>query len=317
MAKGLYKRIGKYVGQILITLLGISFISFALIYLAPGDTAKLMIAGNEDIIVSQAEIEAVRHEFGLDQPFLVQYWNWLCKALHGDLGMSYMSKIPVTEKILAHLPATIYLALSSIVLTLAVSLPIGLYAAAKNNRISDYIIRLSSFFCLSLPNFWIGLILLWIFGLKLRLLPIIGGHVSLANIILPTVTLTLAMSSKFIRQVRAIVLEELHKDYVIGARSRGMGEWYILFKEVLPNALLPLITLLGMSLGSLLGGTAVVEIVFSWPGLGRLAVEAITYRDFFTVQGIILWIAVMYMIINIMVDISYYLLDPRLRRRDR
>ena len=140
---------------------------------------------------------------------------------------------------------------------------------------------------------------------------------TIQGIILPAITLAIAMSSKYTRQVRATVLEELNKDYVVGARTRGMSENYILWKEVLPNAMLPLITLMGISLGNLLGGAAVVEIVFGWPGLGRLAVEAITYRDFFLVQGIVLWIALIYMAINILVDISYYLFDPRLRKEKR
>ena len=161
------------------------------------------------------------------------------------------------------------------------------------------------------------LILLWILGLHLGWLPIVGGRVALDTIILPALTLGIAMASKYTRQVRTVVLEELHQDYVMGARARGMSEGYILWKEVLPNAMLPLITLLGLSLGSLLGGAAVVEMVFSWPGLGRLAVEAINYRDFNLIQGVILWIACMYMIINLLVDASYHYFDPRLRMGEK
>lgn len=156
--------------------------------------------------------------------------------------------------------------------------------------------------------------LLWIFALKLNLFPIIGGDVSVENLILPMVTLGVVMASKYTRQVRATVLEELRQDYVMGARARGFSESHILWKEVLPNALLPLITLLGLAFGSLLGGAAVVEIVFSWPGLGFMVVQAITYRDFQTVQAVVLWIAFMYMVINLVVDLSYNHLDPRLRK---
>lgn len=152
------------------------------------------------------------------------------------------------------------------------------------------------------------------FGLQLDLLPIVGGTIGVDTIILPAATLAFAMASKYTRQVRAAILEELHQDYVVGARARGMSESHILWKEVLPNALLPLITLLGLSLGNLLGGAAVIEIVFQWPGLGRLAIEAITYRDFQLVQGVVVWIALMYMVINLIVDISYNYLDPRLRK---
>lgn len=310
----MWRIIGRHIGQIIIVLVGISFITFALVTLAPGDTAKLMIVGNQDIVVSQEEIEAVRHEYGLDQPFMVQYGNWLVKAVQGDLGYSYMSKMPVTKKIFASLPATILLACTSIIMMLVVSIPAGIYAAVKSDKWADYIIRITTFWGVSIPNFWLGLILLWIFGLKLRLVPIVGGNVNFESIILPAATLAIVMASKFTRQVRATILEQLNEDYVVGARARGMSERYILWREVLPNALLPLITLVGLSLGNLLGGTAVVEIVFGWPGLGRLAVDSIMYRDFFTIQGIVLWIALMYMIINMIIDALYLILDPRLKK---
>ena len=161
--------------------------------------------------------------------------------------------------------------------------------------------------------------LLWIFALKLGLLPIVGGDISFENLILPATTLGIVMTSKYTRQVRATVLEELNQDYVMGARARGFSESHILWKEVLPNALLPLVTLLGLAFGSLLGGAAVVEIVFSWPGMGFMVVQAITYRDFQTVQAVVvvLWIALMYMVINLVVDLSYHHLDPRLRKGGR
>ena len=303
--------------QIIVVLLGISFITFALVMLSPGDPVRQMLAGNEDIIVSQAEIDALRHELGLDKPFIFQYLDWLGRALQGDFGFSYMVKRPVMDELLQTLPATVLLALASSVFMLAVAIPAGIYSAVKRNSVFDYVVRGLTFVGVSIPNFWMGLMLLWIFGLKLRLLPIVGGRVSLENLILPALTLGFVMAAKYTRQVRAAVLEELNQDYVVGARARGMSESYILWKEVLPNAMLPLITLFGLSFGSLLGGAAVVEIVFSWPGLGYLAVQSIIYRDFQLVQGIVLWIALMYMVINLIVDISYNHLDPRLRKAGR
>ena len=199
---------------------------------------------------------------------------------------------------------------------LIVSLPLGVYSAVRQNSLFDFLTGTFTFMGISIPNFWMGLMLLWLLGLKLRWLPIVGG-MSPANLVMPALTLGIVMASKYTRQVRAAVLEELHQDYVIGARARGMSERYILWREVLPNAMLPLITLLGLSFGSLLGGAAVVERVFSWPGLGYLAVEAITYRDFQLLLGIVLWIALMYMVINLAVDISYSYLDPRLRKAGR
>lgn len=308
------KQIMARLGQIVLVLIGISFITFALVMLSPGDVVRQMIAGNEDIVVSQAEIEALRAELGLDKPFFFQYLDWLGRAVTGNLGFSYMAKKPVVEALFERLPGTVFLSVASLVLMMIVSVPFGIYTAVKRGTAFDYIVRGFTFMGVSMPGFWVGLMLLWIFGLKLDLLPIVGGEIGFDTIIAPAVTLAISMSSKYTRQVRAAVLEELHQDYVVGARARGMSESHILWKEVLPNALLPLITLLGLSLGSLLGGTAVIEMVFSWPGLGRLAIEAITYRDFQLVQGVVIWIALMYMVINLIVDISYNYLDPRLRK---
>ena len=311
------KQIWGRIGQIILVLLGISFVTFALVMLSPGDPVRQMIAGNEDIIVSQVEIDALRHELGLDKPFIFQYLDWLGRAVQGNFGFSYMVKKPVVEELMQSLPATVILALASTAFMLVVSLPLGIYSAVKRNSVFDYIVRGLTFFGVSVPNFWMGLMLLWIFGLQLGWLPIVGGRVSLETLILPAATLGIVMAAKYTRQVRTTVLEELNQDYVVGARARGMSESYILWKEVLPNAMLPLITLLGLSFGNLLGGAAVVEIVFSWPGLGYLAVQSIIYRDFQLVQGIVLWIALMYMVINLVVDISYNRLDPRLRKVGR
>lgn len=308
------KQILARIGQIVLVLLGISFITFALVMLAPGDVVRQMIAGNEDIIVSQAEIDALRAELGLDKPFFFQYLDWLGRALQGNLGFSYMVKKPVVEALWEGLPGTVLLSLASLFMMMVVSIPAGIYSAVKRGSIVDNIVRVFTFMGVSMPGFWVGLMLLWILGLKLDLLPIVGGEISLETLIMPSLTLAIAMASKYTRQVRTAILEELHQDYVVGARARGMTESHILWKEVLPNALLPLITLLGLSLGNLLGGAAVIEMVFQWPGLGRLAIEAITYRDFQLVQGVVVWIALMYMVINLLVDLSYNHLDPRLRK---
>ncbi len=308
------KQILARIGQIVLVLLGISFITFALVMLAPGDVVRQMIAGNEDIIVSQAEIDALRAELGLDKPFFFQYLDWLGRALQGNLGFSYMVKKPVVEAVWEGLPGTVLLSLASLFMMMVVSIPAGIYSAVKRGSIVDNIVRIFTFMGVSMPGFWVGLMLLWILGLKLDLLPIVGGEISLETLIMPSLTLAIAMASKYTRQVRTAILEELHQDYVVGARARGMTESHILWKEVLPNAMLPLITLLGLSLGNLLGGAAVIEMVFQWPGLGRLAIEAITYRDFQLVQGVVVWIALMYMVINLVVDMSYNHLDPRLRK---
>ena len=281
------KQLLSRLGQIILVLLGISFITFALVMLAPGDVVRQMIAGNEDIIVSQAEIDALRAELGLDKPFFFQYLDWLGRALQGNLGFSYMVKKPVVEALMEGLPGTIVPSLPSLIMMMVVAIPAGSYSAVKRGSMVDNFVRCFTFMGVSMPGFWVGLMLPWIFGLKLDLLPIVGGEIGIDTLILPSLTLAIAMASKYTRQVRTAILEELHQDYVVGARARGMSESHILWKEVLPNAMLPLITLLGLSLGNLLGGAAVIEMVFQWPGLGRMAIEAITYRDFQLVQGVV------------------------------
>ena len=309
------RTLGLYLLQAAATLVGISFIMFAITMLGTQDLARQLITGAEDTIVSQAEIDAVTRELGLDEPFFVQFGHWLLSAAQGNLGFSYMARKPVVDKILECLPATVTLAAASLVLMTAISLPLGILAAYHKNRWLDYAIRGVTFFGISIPGFWMGLMLLWSLGLKLHLFPIVSSTVRWDTLFLPALTLAISMSAKYTRQVRSAVLEELGQDYVVGARARGMSELHILTRDVLPNALLPLITLYGLSIGSLLGGAAVVEIVFGWQGLGNLAVKAIEYRDIRLLQGIVVWIAGMYMIVNLIVDLLYGVLDPRLAKK--
>jgi peptide/nickel transport system permease protein len=188
-------------------------------------------------------------------------------------------------------------------------------SAVCHDRPIDYIVRAITFLGVSIPNFWVGLLLILVFCVQMRLLPVVSSGGSFKDMILPSVTLAVAMSAKYTRQVRTAVLEELHSDYVIGARARGVAEWKILWGNVFPNSLLPLITMLGLSIGSLLGGTSVVEVIFSYPGMGNLAVTAISSCDYYLIQAYVLWVAVIYMLINLLVDISYNYVDPRMRLR--
>ncbi|MBP2636271.1 MAG: nikB 2 [Firmicutes bacterium] len=299
--------------QMLITLVGVSFLTFSLMYLSPGDPAEMLLEV-ADTIVSKETLDETRAQLGLDQPFHVQYIRWITGVLQGDMGMSYSAKMPVTERLWQCLPGTLVLAGSATVMMLLIAVPCGILSAVYRNRAVDYLIRGISFLGVSMPSFWVGLILLYILGLKLKLFPITGGAVSLERMVLPALTLAIAMSAKYTRQVRTAVLEELGQDYIFGARTRGIPLRKILWRHVLPNACLPLITLLGMSIGWLLGGVAVIEMVFAWPGLGKMAVHAIEMRDYPLVQGFVLWIAVLYMGINLLVDISYTYLDPRLKK---
>ncbi|MBE6105369.1 MAG: ABC transporter permease [Anaerovibrio lipolyticus] len=302
--------------QMVGTLIGVSFLTFCLTWLAPGDPVSMLLE-TADTVVSAELVEQTRHDLGLDQPFLVQYVNWAGGVLHGDMGMSYSAKKPVVDKLLEGFAGTMLLAIVTIIFVLIISLPLGIWSAVKRNKLPDYIVRGLSFIGVSMPSFWIGLLLLYFFGLKLRLFPIAQSEVTAAGIVLPALTLAIYMSSKYMRQVRTVILEELNHDYVVGARARGLSETTILWKHVLPNAILPLITLLGMSIGWLLGGVAVIEMVFSWPGIGNMAVRAISMRDYPLIEGFVLWIAIVYMVINLLVDMSYSWLDPRLKKEAR
>ena len=299
--------------QMVITLIGVSFLTFCLTYLSPGDPAAMVLEAS-DTIVSQEVLEQTREEMGLNKPFLVQYGNWVWGVLHGDMGMSYSGKKPVVDKLMEGFAGTVLLAITTIILILLISIPLGIFSAVHRNKIPDFIVRVFSFIGVSMPSFWVGLILLYIFGLKLGLFPIATASISLNGIVLPALTLAIYQSAKYTRQVRTVILDELNQDYVIGARARGLSESAILWKHILPNAILPLITLLGMSIGWLLGGIAVIETVFAWPGLGRMAVYAITMRDYPLIEGFVLWIAIVYTVINFLVDLSYTYLDPRLKK---
>ncbi|UQZ90497.1 nickel ABC transporter permease subunit NikB [Deltaproteobacteria bacterium Smac51] len=307
------RQICKRLLQIVIVLVGISFLSFLLIYLAPGDPVRAMFAISGSI-PSEEIMADIRENLGLNRPFPAQYGSWLLNCLKGDFGVSYTSGQPVTQMLAARVAPTIQLTLLSLAIMMVMSIPLGVLSALYQNRPVDYIVRGATFFSISMPNFWVGLLLLYFVALKLGWLPVVSTGMGLRKMLLPAITLGFAMAGKYARQVRAAVLEELNQDYVSGARARGLTESVILWRHVIPNAMLPLITLLGLSLGSLLGGTAVVEVIFSYPALGSLAISAITSMDYPVIQGFVLWISLIYMIVNLAVDISYNLLDPRLRK---
>lgn len=296
----------------MIVLIGISFLTFLLTYLAPGDPAQIMLTSS-GVMPTPSEVAALREQMGFNDPFFVQYFRWLVNALHGDFGTSFSLNKPVVDLLLARLWPTLKLTIFSMVLMLVVSVPLGMISAVKKDSWIDNLVRGVTFLGVSIPNFWVGLLLMLLFCVKLKILPVICSGGDFKSMILPAVTLAVAMSAKYTRQVRTAILEELGQDYVIGARARGVKERKILWRNVFPNSLLPLITMFGLSVGSLLGGTAVVEVIFSYPGLGSLAVSAITSNDYNLIQGYVLWIALIYMVINLLVDISYNFVDPRMR----
>ena len=298
--------------QIVPILLVITFLSFAMMRLA-GSGAVLQKMENTGMALSQEVMERARMELGLDKPFLTQYAVWLGRLFHGDMGTSYISGKKVLPVFLSKLPATLLLTAVSIMLTVVVSIPLGVLAAVRQNRFTDYLIRLCSFLGNSMPNFFVALLLMYFFAIRLRLFPVIASGVGLQSVALPAVTLAVAMSAKYLRQVRAAVLEELSKSYVAGAQARGVGFSVILTKSVLRASLVTILTLLALSIGSLLGGTAIVESIFLWDGVGRLAVDAIHMRDYPMIQAYVMWMAVIYVCVNLITDLSYHFLDPRIR----
>ena len=286
-------------------------LSFALMYLSPSDPAERMLTA-QGVPAAPEVLQTMRMKMGLDQPFLTQYVNWMGNIVYGNMGISYMTGRPVFTELSIHLPHTIALALSSITLTLVLSIPLGLLAAIKQNKVTDYGIRFCTFIGTSIPGFFLSLLLIFLFAIKLRVLPVLGDN-TVTSIILPTVTLSVGMASKYIRQIRAAVLEELEKDYVQGARSRGVKEGVILYSHVLKNAMLTIVTMIGLSIGSLMGGTTIVESIFVWPGVGKLVIDAIAQRDYPLIQGYVVWMALIFVVINLLTDLSYRLLDPRVR----
>ena len=307
IVKYIFKRI---IGIIPILIL-VSFISFSLMNLASGDPAEIMLT-SQGTVATPELLQSVREDMGLDKPFINQYFKWLSSVIRGDLGKSYSTGIDVSEELKEHLPYTIILTISSILLTLIVAIPLGIISAVKKDKFIDYIIRWFTFIGNSIPGFFLAIILLLIFSLKFKLLPILSES-GAKSIILPTITLSVSMISKYIRQIRAVVIEELEKDYVKGARSRGVKDSIILYRNVLKNIMVIIITLTGLSIGSLMGGTAVVESIFVWPGIGSLVLTAISNRDYPIIQGYVLWMAFIFIIINLIADLLYKIFDPRIR----
>ena len=308
MCKYIFKRLLSLIP----ILIGISFISFALIYFTGGDAVAVRYEAIGGML-SPELINQKREELGLNRPFIIQYLSWLSGIIKGDMGVSYVSGKPVFGYIIGKLPNTLLLSISSLITTILISFPLGILSSIKRNSIFDNIIKAMSFIGNSLPNFFVALVLSYVFALQMKLLPVISQGTSFKSLILPTLTLSLAMSAKYIRQIRALIISELSKPYVSGARARGIKENTIIFFNVLRLTSLTLITLMALSFGSLLGGSAIVESIFMWDGIGKLAIESIKLRDYPVILAYVLWMAFIYVFINLLADISYYFLDPRLR----
>lgn len=298
--------------QFLAVLLAVSFLTFALMH-AAGSDAVLQRMERTGTVLSPETVAAERAALGLDRPFLAQYGSWLVGVLTGDLGRSYVSSRAVGPLFLSRLPATLLLTAAALLLTAAVSVPLGVYAAVRQGRRADRLIRGLSFLGNSMPGFLIGLLLLYLFAVRYPVFSVLPAKGSLSGVVLPAATLAAAMSAKYVRQVRTAVLEELGKDYVTGARARGVPMGTILRRSVLRAALPSLLTLGALSLGSLMGGAVVVESLFRWDGVGRMAAEAVFMRDYPVIEAYVLWTAFFYGAANLAADGLCRLADPRMR----
>ena len=298
--------------QLIPILFGITFLSFLLMYLAGSDAVTEMYS-NRGVEVAQEIIDERKAALGLNLPFFQQYLNWLGGMLQGNMGISYVTGEDVLTAFMRKLPATLLLTGSAVAVTVLISLPCGILAAVRHDRPVDLLLRFGSFLGNAMPNFFVAMLLMEFLGIQLGILPVIASGTDIESAVMPTLTLAIAMSAKYLRQVRSAVLEELNKEYVQGARARGVSESVILWKNVMKAAMLTIMTLLALSIGSLLGGTAIIESIFMWDGVGKLAVDAINMRDYPLIQAYVMWMAIIYVFVNLTADLLYHYFDPRIR----
>ncbi|MDN3437822.1 ABC transporter permease [Planococcus sp. APC 3900] len=301
--------------EVMVFLLVVTFVSFFFARLAPGDPV-MSILRVDDVSVTTAQVETLREEMGFNEPLLVQYGNWFMDFVKLDFGKSYLTNQPVLEMLLSGLPATLELTVGALMVMLFIAVPLGSLAAIYRNSWIDQVSRWISLFGAAVPSFWLGLLLIDLFGVRLNMLPTMGRD-GFVSILLPSVTLGLAITSVYVRLLRSSLIDALSNDYIKAARSRGISEVQIFFFHALRAALPPVITVFGVSLGSLIGGVVVIEVIFAYPGIGKMVVEAIRARDYPVIQGYLFLMAVIVFIVNSLVDISYRYLNPRIRMQER
>nr|WP_305063917.1 nickel ABC transporter permease [Methanococcoides sp.] len=295
------------------SLLFISILSFSLIYIAPGDPAEILMTsplGGAD----EKAVEEFRVKMGLDQPLHIQYYLWLEKAVHGDFGYSYMTNRLVLETIIDAFKNTLKLSALSLAIALIIAIPVGILAALKYNTISDDLSRFVSLIGVSIPNFWQAYLLILFFSVFLQWLPAagIGEGGDIRHMILPALTMGTSSAAVIMRMMRSSMLEVMEMDYIRTARSKGLSELTVIMKHAMKNALIPVVTMIGLSIGFMLNGSMIVETIFGWPGIGRLVVESIYSRDYPMIQGSILFVAMVFVVANFLVDILYTWLNPRI-----
>lgn len=306
MSMGAY--IAKRVLVSVLLCLGVSMLVFLIVHMAPGDPV-MMIAGLD---TPPEVVAAIRREWGFDQPVYVQYLRWLQRALRMDFGVSLASRERVSYMILSRLPNTVKLNLVSYALTLAIALPVGIYSALRQYTFFDHVGTVLTLLGLSMPGFWLGLMLIILFALNLGWLPVFGMG-TWQHYILPSIALGVSQAAGIMRMTRSAMLEVLNQDYVRTARSKGLAERVVIYKHVLKNASIPIVTMMGFRFAYILSGSFIVEHIFAWPGVGRLAINSLYSRDYFVVQGVVLLTAVMVVTANLAVDVVYCWLDPRIR----
>ena len=296
-------------------LLGVSVLAFAIMHVVPGDPVRL-IAGPD---APEDVVQRLRTELGLERPLHVQYWSFLTRAVQGDLGRSLRSRAPVVDEIMNRFPATLELTTVSMLIAVVVGVPLGLVSAVRRASWVDYTATGVSLSTLSMPVFWFAIVAIWIFSLNLGWFPVSGrgGPVwewdGLRHVVLPAITLATTSVAIISRLTRSGMLEVLGRDYITTARAKGIAEPLVVGKHALKNALIPVVTVVGLQYGFLLGGAVVTETIFAWPGVGRLAITSILQRDYPVVQGCVLLVAVLFVLINLVVDLLYGWLDPRIR----
>lgn len=317
-------------------IIGISFLIFLLMHIAPGDPVTLLLGDD----ATTADIERTRREWGLDKPLMVQYWDFLSRAVTGDFGRSLKFNEPVMKLIAERLPATLELAFASLVIAILIAVPLGVYSAIKHNSLLDHAGMSIALIGVSLPNFWLGIMLIYFLGGQLNLLPVAGrveygieiqritglylldslltGNFSgfwsaSTHILMPAVTLGTSLAAIVTRISRSSVLEVMRQDYVTTARAKGLSEKVVIWRHILRNSLITIVTILGLQLGALLNGSVITETVFSYPGIGDLLIQSISARDYKLTQVLILFFAVLYFVVNLLVDLLYSWIDPRIK----
>ena len=304
------KQTAKRIAELIIILIVLSFLTFLLMYLAPGDPAEKRLS-SQGVAVTREVLQAEQERMGLLRPFMVRYFDWLTGILHGDWGVSFKDDLPVAPKLVSGLKNTAILALSSLILSLLVSIPLGIASAVKKNSVLDHVVRLLSFIGNALPNFLISVLLMYFFCIVLNIFPVVADG-SVQGLILPMLSLAIPMAGRFTRQIRTETMEQLDQEYVTGLRTRGVREKDILVHNVFHNASGHIFTIVALQIGTLMGGSVVIETIFRWPGIGKLVMDSINARDYPTIMGFVLIMGTIYVVINFISDVLYHVLDPRI-----